>query len=189
VITLYNARRCPYCVRVRLVLAEKRIEHEVVEIDLADRAPILRTLNPRNRVPVLLDGDLVLPESAVINEYLEERVPEPPLLPPDAAGRAQVRHVVEVFEDFTDAYYAFRRSSESLPELREQLGSMEARLGERDYLVGESLTLADAGCWPWLARLPGMGVDLGDFPAVAGWVGRLGARPTFVAEAQALAVR
>ncbi len=188
-IRLYNAQRCPYCVRVRLVLAEKRIPHEVVEIDLSDRPPILRTLNPRNRVPVLLEGDLVLPESAVINEYLEERVPDPPLLPSDPVGRAQVRRIVEVFEDFTDAYYAFRRSPEALPELREQLGSLEERLGDRDHLVGGSLTLADAGCWPWLARLAGMGVDLGDFPAVAGWVERLAARPAFVAEAQALVVR
>ena len=81
--TLYDADRCPYCARARIVLAEKGIEYEAVEIDLADRPAWMYEKNPTGRVPVLEEDDgLVLPESEVIMEYLEERYPEP-----RAAGR------------------------------------------------------------------------------------------------------
>ena len=73
-VKLYDAPACPYCARVRIVLAEKGIEYETVEIDLRDRPAWVYELNPPGRVPILDDG-FVLPESAVIMEYLEERYP------------------------------------------------------------------------------------------------------------------
>jgi glutathione S-transferase len=180
--TLYSAVRCPYCVRVRLVLAEKGIEHEVVEIDLADRDPVLRTLNRRNRVPVLVDGDVVLPESVVINEYLEERFPEPRMMPADAAGRALVRRLIVVFEDLTDAYYDFRRSPDALPPLREQLRHLDGQLAG-GYLAGADLTLAEPGYWPWIARMQAtMSVDLAPYPRLEAWKALLDARPAYAAE-------
>jgi glutathione S-transferase len=183
VLTLYNAVRCPYCVRVRLVLAEKGIEHELVEIDLADRDPVLRTLNPRNRVPVLVDGDLVLPESVVINEYLEERFGEPQMMPVDAAGRALVRRRIVVFEDLSDAYYDFRRSPEALPALRERLAMVDALLPGGGYLAGPQLTLAEPGYWPWIARMQAtMGVDLSPHENLQAWKARLDARPAYAVE-------
>jgi glutathione S-transferase len=182
-LTLYNAARCPYCVRVRLVLAEKGIEHEMVEIDLADRDPILRTLNPRNRVPVLVQGDLVLPESAVINEYLEECFGEPRMMPADAAGRALVRRRIVVFEDLSDAYYDVRRSPEALPALREQLAAVDALLAGGGYLAGAQMTLAEPAYWPWIARMEKtMGVDLAPHPNLQAWKSRLDARPAYAAE-------
>jgi glutathione S-transferase len=182
VITLYSARRCPYCVRVRLVLAEKGVEHRLVEIDLADRDPVLRSLNPRNRVPVLVHGDVVLPESAVINEYLEEVFPRAAMMPADAAGRAEVRRAMVVFEDLSDAYYAVRRKPESRPELERRLGLLDEQLAERPYLAGDSYTLAEPGYWPWLARLRTMGVELAPHPHLAAWRSRLEARPAYAAE-------
>ena len=78
---LIDAARCPFCARVRIALAEKGLEHEVVAVDLSDRPQWLVELNPPSgRVPVLDDG-FVLPESEVIMEYLDHRYPEPPLLP------------------------------------------------------------------------------------------------------------
>jgi glutathione S-transferase len=77
VITLYDAERCPYCARVRIALAEKGIEHEVVAIDLSDRPAWLYEKNPLGKVPVIEEDTFVLPESAVIMEYLDERYPEP----------------------------------------------------------------------------------------------------------------
>src|SRR5581483_7695037 len=91
VITLYDAERCPYCARVRIVLAEKGIEHEVVAIDLSDRPAWLYEKNPLGKVPVIEEDAFVLPESAVIMEYLDERYPEPALLPADPAARALAR--------------------------------------------------------------------------------------------------
>src|SRR5437667_9954085 len=69
---LYHADACPYCVRTRLVLAAKSIDHDTVDVDLSDRPPILRELNPRNRVPVIVHDGLVVSESEAINEYLDE---------------------------------------------------------------------------------------------------------------------
>src|SRR3954453_4713915 len=74
-ITLYDADRCPYCARTRIALAEKGIEYETVEVDLDDRPAWIYEKNPVGRVPVLEEATLLLPESAVINECLEERHP------------------------------------------------------------------------------------------------------------------
>ena len=81
VITLYDADRCPYCARVRIVLAEKSVPYETVVVDLADRPAWLYEKNPLGKVPVLEEDGLCIPESAVIMELLEERFPEPPLYP------------------------------------------------------------------------------------------------------------
>ena len=90
-LTLYDAARCPYCARVRIVLAEKGVPYETVEVDLDDRPAWIYGLNVTGRVPVLDDDGLVLPESRVLIEYLDERFAELPLLPADQAGRARVR--------------------------------------------------------------------------------------------------
>jgi glutaredoxin len=114
VITLYDAARCPYCARVRIMLAEKGVAYEPVEIDLSDRPAWLYEKNPTGRVPVLEEDTLVLPESAVIMEYLEERYPEPALLPADPAQRALQRlRVFRFDDDLGDDYYAFRRGDEN----------------------------------------------------------------------------
>src|SRR5215467_3725391 len=97
-LTLYDAARCPYCARTRIVLAEKEIEHEVVAIDLDDRPAWIYEKNPLGRVPVIEEDAFVLPESACIDEYLEERFPYPPLLPRDPAARANARLLVERFD-------------------------------------------------------------------------------------------
>jgi glutaredoxin 2 len=114
VITLYDAARCPYCARVRIALAEKGIEYEPVAVDLSNRPAWLYEKNPVGRVPVLEEDTLVLPESVVIMEYLEERYPEPALLPADAAARALERLRVLRFDDELGRdYYAFRRGDEN----------------------------------------------------------------------------
>src|ERR1044072_7481378 len=90
---LYDADRCPYCARVRIVLAEKRIEYETVAIDLDERPAWICEKTPLGRVPVLEEDTFVLAESAVINEYLEDRYPEPALWPADPGERALGRMV------------------------------------------------------------------------------------------------
>src|SRR5438132_10972362 len=113
-LTLYDAPRCPYCARVRIVLAEKRIEVDTVVIDLSDRPAWIYEKNPTGKVPVLEEDAWVLPESAVIMEYLEERYPEPALLPADPGERAEARlWVWEHDRRLADDYYAFRRCEPS----------------------------------------------------------------------------
>src|SRR5881392_1108987 len=112
--TLYDAPRCPYCARARIVLAEKGVDYETVVIDLTDRPAWIYEKNPSGRVPVLEEDTFVLPESAVIMEYLEERFPEPALLPEDPAARAIERLSIDRFDDRLGAdYYAFRRGDEN----------------------------------------------------------------------------
>jgi glutathione S-transferase len=184
-LVLYDAARCPYCARVRIVLAEKGIEVDVVEIDLSDRPAWLYGKNPTGRVPVLEEDDRPLPESAVIMEFLDERYPEPPLLPPDPADRAAVRLLVFRDHDLTDPYYAFRRGEEGARgALDAALGRFDALLGERPYLGGMEYGLADIAYIPWFLRARDMlSVELDGFPALADWLARLEERPAIAVEA------
>jgi glutathione S-transferase len=185
-VILYDAARCPYCARVRLVLAEKGIAYDPVEIDLDDRPAWIYAKNPLGKVPVLEeDGGLVLPESVVIMEYLEERYPEPALWPRDAAERALGRLLVEQFDvRLGDAYYAVRRGeSGALEELARRLDALDRLLEERPFLSGRQYGLADVAFFPWLPRAQArFGVDLEQYSALVEWTDRLGERPAVAAE-------
>jgi glutathione S-transferase len=166
-VKLVDAARCPYCARVRIALAEKGIEHDVVQVDLSDRPQWLLELNPPSgRVPVLDE----LPESEVIMELLEELHPEPALLPSDPGERAQARLQVHRFDsNLGDDYYAYRRGDPN--DLAGKLEALE---------VGKSL-FADIAYLPWVIRARDMlGVTL---PAhIADWLAELERRPSVAAE-------
>jgi stringent starvation protein A len=189
VITLYDADRCPYCARVRIALAEKGIEYETVEIDLDDRPSWIYEKNPLGRVPVLEEHAFVLPESAVINEYLDERYPEPPLWPVDAAERALGRLLVFRFEQLSKPYYALRRDGDGARErLDAELAKLNAILDAQSYLAGREFGLADIAYIPWIVRARDrMSVELGRFGALAEWLERLSERPAIAAELDVVA--
>jgi RNA polymerase-associated protein len=188
-ITLYDADRCPYCARVRIVLAEKGLEYEVVEVDLDDRPAWIYEKNPLGRVPVLEEGDLLLPESAVINEYLEERWPEPALWPADPGERALGRLLVYRFDELSRPYYALRRGEDGAAErLDAQLAGLAKRLEAQPFLTGREFGLADVAYVPWILRARDrMGVSLDAFPALTEWVERLSERPSIAAETELVA--
>jgi len=181
---LVDAPRCPYCARVRIMLAEKGIEHEAVVIDLADRPAWLYELNPAGRVPVVEEDGWPLPESAVINEFLEERYPEPPLLPVDPAARAAARLRIFRDDDFTDPYYALRRGEEGAEDaFAAALAELDATLAAAPFLTGTAFGLADIALVPWVIRARDMlGVSLEPYPDVDGWLARLAERPSVAAE-------
>jgi glutathione S-transferase len=189
VLTLYDADRCPYCARVRIVLAEKGLEYETVVVDLDDRPAWIYEKNPLGRVPVLEEDAFVLPESVVINEYLEERYPEPPLWPADPAERAAGRLLVERFDQLSRPYYALRRGAEEARDrLSDELAKLDGLLAERPFLTGRQFGIADAAYLPWILRAETMlGVDLDPYPALAEWVARAGERPSVAAETALLA--
>jgi glutathione S-transferase len=185
--TLYTAERCPYAARARIVLAEKGLDYEAVEIDLGDRPAWLYEKNPLGRVPVYEEDEgLVLPESRVIMEYLDERYPEPPLWPADAAERALGRLWLERFDDrLGDAYYALRRGEAREP-FDAKLAELDRALEARPYLSGREFGLADAGYVPWVLRaVERSEAELGT--ALADWFERLCARPAVAAERELVA--
>jgi glutathione S-transferase len=185
--TLYTAERCPYAARARIALAEKGLDYDAVEIDLSDRPAWLYEKNPLGRVPVYEeDGGLVLPESRVIMEYLEERYPEPALWPADAAERALARLWLERFDDrLGSAYYAVRRG-EPRDALDGKLADLDRTLEAQPYLSGREYGLADIGYVPWILRaVDRFEVELG--PSLAAWAEQLLARPAIAAEREVVA--
>ena len=187
--TLYTAERCPFAARVRIVLAEKGLDYDAVEIDLDDRPAWLYEKNPRGKVPVYEeDGGLVLPESWVIMEYLEERYPEPALWPADPAERALGRLWLDRFDDrLGDAYYVLRRGDGS-EQLEAKLAELDRALEAQPYLSGREYGLADIGYVPWILRARDrLGVDLERFTDLSDWLERLAARPAIAAERKLVA--
>lgn len=154
---------------MRLALAEKEVAYETVEIDLGSRPGWLYELNPAGKVPVLDDG-FNLPESSVIMEYLEERYPEPALLPHDREARAKARLDVFRFDDLLgDEYYALRRG---------EANDVPARL--ETLPVGQSL-FVDFAFAPWVMRLREVyGVTLPE--RVENWLDSICERPSVAAE-------
>jgi glutathione S-transferase len=186
VITLYDAERCPYCARARIVLAEKDVEYETIMIDLADRPDWLYEKNPLGKVPVLEEDAFILPESDVIMEYLEERYPEPALLPADPGARARVRLAIFRFDvNLGDAYYAFRRREDGSEEgLAHCLSAMERAAPAWPLEYG----LADIAYVPWLIRLRDLlGFDLSSYPAILARLDELAERPAIAAEIDVVA--
>jgi RNA polymerase-associated protein len=191
-LTIYDAPRCPYCARVRIQLAEKNVEHELVPLDLDQRPDFIKILNPpAGRVPVLEEGSFVLPESPVIMEYLEERFPDPSLLPADPESRALARLLVFRFDDYLGAPYYdlyFDRPAGSADRLHEALAGLEARVASSPYLAGGEYSLADIAYVPWIYRVESrLRFDLSPYPAIRDWADRLAERPAVAAERDVVA--
>lgn len=189
-LTLFDAPRCPYCARTRIVLAEKDVPYETVTVDLANRPAWLLDHNPpHGRVPVLEEDGWVLPESAVIDEYLEERFPEPPLLPADPAERAGARLRIFRFDDLGTPYYAVRREgAAAAPALERALAELDRTLAGTPFLTGRAFGLADVTYVPWLLRLRDlMAVSLAPYPALSRWVDACSERPSVAAEVETVA--
>ena len=162
------------------MLAEKEVSYEAVAIDPEDHCPAPLAKNPAGKVPVLEeDGGFTLPESAVIMEYLDERYPEPPLLPADAAERALARLRIERFDDFGTPYYAVRRGDEGARgKLDRALAALDSALEAQPFLTGSAYGLADIAYVPWILRgQASFGLDVDPYPALAGWLERLLERP------------
>lgn len=185
-LTLYDAPRCPYCARVRIVLAEKEIEYEAIGVDLQDRPAWIYEKNSTGRVPVIEEDGWLLPESAVIMEYLEERWPESRLLPLDPADRALARFWIFRHDDFTRPYYALGRGEDA--DFDSQLARLDAALSLRAWIGGAEYGLADIAYVPWVLRARAvLGVQLDPYPALLSWLDRLVERPAIAMEVDVVA--
>ena len=194
-IKLYDFKSSPNCQRVKVVLAEKNLPYDIAPIDLRaqeQKTPVYLKLNPYGKVPVLTDDATVLYESLIINEYLEEKYPNPPLLPKDPAKKAKARILIDYgMAHFDSPYQKLRMELTKEPkeqnqqaiagaksELKKLLQRFEDEIGDQQYLVGD-FSLVDADLLPRFTRLEGFGV-LPDpsLPRLGKYLERMKARPS-----------
>ncbi len=152
-----------------------------MECDLQNKSEELVTLNPYGKVPVLVDGDTVIYESAVINEYLDEKFPEVPLMPNDLAQRAQVRIWIDFCNTRLQAAAGNIRHDHEVEKnrkrLAEHLATLDEQMAGKDFIV-DDYSLADITYVPFFTREDHYKVSIGDeFPNVKRWRERLLERP------------
>jgi len=172
--TFYSDGNSHYSHRVRIVLAEKGVTVETIDVDPDNKPEDLATLNPYNKLPTLVDRDLVLYEADIMMEYLDERFPHPPLFPVYPVARAQSRlWIYRIRKDWctmVDSIIAGSGTPSQLDkkrkELRESLISIAPIFGEKPYFMSDEFTIVDCVVCPILWRLPVMGIDLGKSKAV-----------------------
>lgn len=165
VLTLYSARDSVQCHRVRLVLAAKGVTYDFVAVNPSSPPEDLIDLNPYHSVPTLVDRDLVLYETGVICEYLDERYPHPPLMPVDALSRARLRlAVVRIERDWlplAEQIVAGGRAAETARKrLHEALLASLPLFKAAKFFLNPELSLADCALAPLIWRLRSLGVDL-----------------------------
>jgi RNA polymerase-associated protein len=156
-----------YSHRVRIVLAEKGVTVDLVESDGAHPPAELSELNPYNSLPTLVDRDLVLYDSHVMMEYLDERFPHPPLLPVYPVARAESRLFMRRIErDWCSLIDSIQNSrsdnvvKKSTKELRESILGIAPIFAEKPFFMNDEFTLVDCCIAPILWRLPSLGVDI-----------------------------
>ena len=165
VLTLYSARDSVQCHRARLVLAAKGVVYDLVPVNTDSPPEDLLDLNPYNSVPTLVDRDLVLYDTSVICEYLDERYPHPPLMPVDALSRARLRlAVVRIERDWlphAEAIQAGGRPAETARKrLQESLLASLPLFKAAKFFLNPELSLADCALAPLIWRLRNLGIDL-----------------------------
>ncbi|BAZ83517.1 glutathione S-transferase family protein [Sphaerospermopsis kisseleviana CS-549] len=163
-IKIYSAVVCPYAHRTRLVLQEKGIDFDLIEIDLQNKPEGFTKVSPYGKVPAITHGENRIWESAVINEYLDEVFPNPPLLPSNPIAKAQAR----IWIDFANTRLVpafstllrspdFQKQEEAKKELYKHLEFIENEglgklSGDSPYWFGESISLVDFTFFPWFER-------------------------------------
>ncbi len=195
---LYSGTTCPFSHRCRFVLFEKGMDFEIRDVDLFNRPEDISIMNPYGQVPILADRDLVIYESNIINEYIDERFPHPQLMPVDPIQRARVRLLLLNFErevfvhvqelerlEAKKADKPLDKTSEKVAEkartiIRDQLSKLSPVLMKSSYIMGEEFSMIDLALAPLLWRLGHYGIELPKTAApVLKYAERIFARPAF----------
>jgi glutathione S-transferase len=196
---LYHSPLSPFCRKVRLTLAEKRLEVELVEERYWERDPDFLRRSPAGKVPVLKVEAAFLTESAAICEWLDEMHPAPPLMPQDPWARYEVRRLVQFFDDTFHRDVTERLLGERVGKkisgrghpdsaavkagtraVKRHLDRMEALLEERRWLAGDALTLADFAAAAHVSALDYISdIDWDRVVHVRDWYAKIKSRPAF----------
>ncbi|WP_154716459.1 glutathione S-transferase N-terminal domain-containing protein [Sterolibacterium denitrificans] len=163
---LYSGTTCPFSHRCRIVLYEKQMDFQVIDVDLFNKPEDIAVINPYNRVPVLVDRDLVLYESNIINEYIDERFPHPQLMPPDPIMRARARQLLftmehELFSHIDALEKNLKSAEKSRQHVRDRLTELASIFTKQKHMLGEEFSMLDVAIAPLLWRLDHYGIELG----------------------------
>src|SRR5690554_2345177 len=187
---LYSGTTCPFSQRCRFVLFEKGMDFEIRDIDLYNKPEDISVMNPYGQVPILVERELILYESNIINEYIDERFPHPQLMPADPTMRARTRlflfnferelfSQVAILEDRneTDA----KAQEQARQKIRDGLAQIAPILTKNKYMLGEEFSMLDVAIAPLLWRLDHYGIELPKSAAPIQKYGeRVFSRPAFI---------
>jgi glutathione S-transferase len=205
---LWSGVLSPFSAKVRIALAEKGIRYETREVPWSRKTlwgpkpPDFLAASPRGKVPALIDGALTVFDSTVICEYLEDRYPNPPLLPVEPAERARCRQledeadfamteevtplVQELFTKTDDATRDMARVAQAAEALGRRYTALEKALAGREYLCG-AFTIADVATFMVVGFASTLGSAPGDaHPNLRRWFERVRARPCVAREFDAM---
>ncbi|SEK89090.1 glutathione S-transferase N-terminal domain-containing protein [Nitrosovibrio tenuis] len=185
--TLYSATTCPFSHRCRIVLYEKGMDFQIIDVDLHNKPEDLAVMTPYSRVPVLVERDLILYESNIINEYIDDRFPHPQLMPADPVMRARARLFLHRFEQelfcHIDAvgHSNPKTADKARATIRDNLTVIAPVFAKQKYMLGEEFSMLDVSIAPLLWRLDHYGIQLPKQAApLLKFAERLFSRPAFI---------
>ncbi|MEK9867517.1 MAG: glutathione S-transferase N-terminal domain-containing protein [Betaproteobacteria bacterium] len=163
---LYSGTTCPFSHRCRIVLYEKGMDFQIVDVDLFDKPEDLATMNPYNQTPVLVERELILYESNIINEYIDDRFPHPQLMPADPVLKARARLFLfrfegDLFSHIDAIETGTQRQADKARELvRDNLVQIAPVFAHQKYMLGDEFSMLDVAIAPLLWRLDLYGIQL-----------------------------
>lgn len=163
---LYSGTACPFSQRCRIVLYEKGMDFEIKDIDPTEKADEIAAMNPYSQVPILVERELTLYESNIINEYIDERFPHPQLMPADPVMRARARLFLHNFE--RDLFSHLNDIVNGTPKVaekariivRDNLTQIAPIFNKQKYMLGDDYSMLDVAIAPLLWRLDYFGIQL-----------------------------
>jgi len=164
--TLYSGTTCPFSQRCRIVLYEKGMDFQIIDIDLFSKPEDIGVMNPYNQVPILVERDLILYESNIINEYIDERFPHPQLMPADPVMRARARLFLFRFERELFSQVAVleggvaKVAEKARGLIRENLVQIAPVFVKQKFMLGEEFSMLDVAIAPLLWRLDHYQINL-----------------------------
>ena len=184
---LYSGTTCPFSHRCRFVLYEKGMDFQVIDVDMYNKPEDIAVMNPYNRLPVLVERDLILYESNIINEYIDERFPHPQLMPADPVMRARARLFLFNFEVelFSQIDFLEKGNQKQQEKARQQVADRLTELApvfqKQKFMLGEEFSMLDVAISPLLWRLDYYGINLPKTAApLMKYAERLFSRPAFI---------
>ena len=162
---LYSGTICPYSHRCRIVLHEKQMDFRVIDVDLLNNPEDIAIIHPHKKVPLLVERDLVLQVPNVINEYIDERFPHPPLMSSEPQIRARARQMLSMVDEelysYVDALEKNLKSAEKARiHIRDRLVEVSGLLSKQKYVLGNEFSMPDVAMGPLLWRLDYYGIEL-----------------------------